>query len=133
MSPGNGAAPHSDQVEGPPNRQNDAASATTDRIPTSALPTQLMWDVAAGVVVPIVDPLDVDDATHRVLLTRNITAVTGTCPECGARATLPSRRRRRAARVARVHLRITVVHEDGCPAGDATVPNYGDVLTSDLR
>ena len=112
---------------------NDAPDHGGQQIPHWALPTQLMWDVAQNLMIPIVDPHDVDDHTAAVLYARNVTATTGECPECGARVVLPSRQRRRAAVRAGTTVRIAVEHEDGCLAGDTSVPNYGDALDAAMR
>lgn len=75
--------------------------------------------VAALMVLPVI--LERDDPTVREgIARRRITDVTGRCP-CGAIRVLPNRAERRAAVKSGRTLHVDVVHEDGCPATDATL------------
>jgi hypothetical protein len=80
--------------------------------------------------VTITDPADVDDHDARVLYLRNMTNLTGKCPECGAVLTRPNRRQRRLAAAGGVNLVVRVYHEDGCPASDVNVRDVGSGAAS---
>jgi hypothetical protein len=68
----------------------------------------------AGLVLPTI-PDDAPALVREGLARRRITAATGHCP-CGARVVWPNRAERRAAQRTGRALRVTVVHDDECPA-----------------
>jgi len=89
--------------------------------------TRPRWDTAEAVVdgekALIVLPALYDDDEPTVregIARRRITSVTGRCP-CGAVRVLPNRAQRRAAAKAGRIIRVEVVHENDCPATDATL------------
>jgi hypothetical protein len=73
-------------------------------------------------VLPVV-PEDAPAAVREGIARRRLVALTGVCP-CGARAVLPSRKERRAARRAGRVAWVLIEHESGCPA-----PLDGSVTT----
>ena len=79
-------------------------------------------------VTPVIDNPGMTDREREITETRTATEVNGQCPRCGARVTLPNRRTRRAAKLARRTLTAVVAHEDGCPAGDPSVPTVPQML-----
>jgi hypothetical protein len=78
------------------------------------------WD---GDTVAFVLPRIPDDAPEEIregIARRRITAVHGTCP-CGGHLVLPNRAARRRAARTGTPTRMTVEHEEGCPAIDETL------------
>jgi hypothetical protein len=84
--------------------------------------------VETMLATPVVDHPDMTDREREITETRTATEMTGQCPRCGARVTLPNRRTRRAAKLARRHLTAVVAHESGCPAADRSVPTWPQIM-----
>jgi hypothetical protein len=62
-------------------------------------------------------PDDAPEAIREGVARRRITAIDGKCP-CGAQLVLPNRAARRKAARTGEQIRMTVEHEDDCPAVD---------------